>query len=678
MKIFIQILLFILFTSHFAFPQNDEIDLKKYEIDKIVIEYTGTQSFDEGEIKALLKTGKTKYFDYVEFCSDILRIEKYYFDNGFIDATVDTSITINNDKKEVSAIFIIDEKHPYLVNFIDFRGLNVIGEVFYNRLFVEDEPLLKTGDLFNKNKLGQEISRIMKFLGNNGYAYATNEPPEIIKTESNNPDRKYKFDIIIKFNPGEFYRFGKTKINIENNKYNISFEEVYRELDYVENDFYSKDKLSESENRINKISILENARIQVDYIDTVGNIVNMKINANVRNKYELQPELLGYNIENLFYGGGGLSFSDRYFFGGGRTFTAKLEGLVHSPDYNGLDFQMNMFQPYIFRNNKITGEWKIGATLYNQEDFRIIEAKNQFNINFELPKYTYVNNLQLSWKISDQRFTVKQPVIAVINDNINDSSVILPINSVINTFSSILGFTVIHNSTNNFQFPTKGYFQSYLFEESGLLSSLLRNIFDISTFSYFKFTTVHKFFFNLASDNEASVLATKSLIGIIFEYGDNKLKVNGSSADLGIDIIPIETRFVAGGNTSVRGWPGKKLGTFENMENGGNFLLEGNFEHRTKPFRHLKNVFRDLGFVTFFDWGNLWESPKKFQLQQIALAIGTGVRYYTIVGPIRVDFGFKLYDYYAESGTNKWLFNNSLNTILKSKLTVQFGIGNTF
>jgi outer membrane translocation and assembly module TamA len=174
------------------------------------------------------------------------------------------------------------------------------------------------------------------------------------------------------------------------------------------------------------------------------------------------------------------------------------------------------------------------------------------------------------------------------------------------------------------------------------------------------------------------VLATKALLGIIFEYGDNKLKVNGLNTDLNINIIPIETRFIAGGNTSVRGWPGKKLGTFENMENGGNFLLEGNFEHRTKPFRNLKNVFRDLGFVTFFDWGNLWESPKKFQIQQIALAIGFGARYYTIVGPIRVDIGFKLYDYFAENGTNKWLFNNSLSTILQNKLTIQFGIGNTF
>jgi outer membrane protein assembly factor BamA len=391
-----QILIFLLLTSGFAIGQLDELDYKKYDLDDIEIDFVNSHSFDKSDIRTLTKTGTLKYFDYNEFCSDILRIEKFYFDNGYIDASVDTSITVNEEKKEITAKFVIDEKQPYILGSIEYYGLSGIGSGFRSKLFVEDEPLIKTNDVYNKNKLSREISRIINFLNNNGYANAINDPPDIIKTETNNPNKKYKLDVKLNFTTGNFFRFGKTKISIANNRYNIQFNEVYRELDYVENDYYSKEKLIESENRINRISILESARILVDYVDTVNNIINLKINASVRNKYEIQPEILGYDINNLFFAGGGLSFTDRYFFGGGRTMSLKFEGLVNSKDNNGIDFLFDIFQPYIFSNNKITGEWKIGSTLFNQDQYRILENKNQFDINYELPKHTYINNLQLS------------------------------------------------------------------------------------------------------------------------------------------------------------------------------------------------------------------------------------------------------------------------------------------
>jgi outer membrane protein assembly factor BamA len=78
------------------------------------------------------------------------------------------------------------------------------------------------------------------------------------------------------------------------------------------------------------------------------------------------------------------------------------------------------------------------------------------------------------------------------------------------------------------------------------------------------------------------------------------------------------------------------------------------------------------------DYGNLWQTPSKFSPYQINIATGIGLRYYTIIGPIRFDIAFKFYDYAPDSGTNKWLYQNSFNIIMTKKLTLQFGIGNTF
>lgn len=668
------LLILFLFYSSFIFSQvNDNPELKTYKIDDVNIEFKETKNFSESDIENLIKTPKMKYFDRDEFSIDIQRIEKFYFDNGYIEAFIDTSTTTDEEKALVVVNFIIHEKEPYKIRSIRYKGLDNIGMELWDNLFKDNTPLIDTGEIFNKNKLNQEIIRVVNFLNNIGFAYAVSNPPEITKIVSQNPGKSHYFDLVLNFYTGKRYRFGKTTVKLQNDKYHVSDNVVLNQLDYEEKDFYSKEKLITSENRLTKIAILENARITFENIDTVKKIINLSINGTTRNKYQLQPELLGYDIQNQFYGGAGLSFSDKYFFGGGRTQTTRARMLFHSTDLYEFELTAQVYQPTIFNNNKLNGEMNLGGQFTSDIIFYISEIKDQFSFNFELPKHTYVNNLILDWKLSNQQFKTKTDAKIV------DTSLLLPANSSINIFSSVMGFSIIHNNTNNFAFPTKGYFQSFLIENSGLGGNLIRNWFNTSTFSYIKLSTVNKVFFSI-SENQSSVLAYKFLIGSIFEYGDNKLKanVNGKDIDVDFNIIPLESRFIAGGSTSIRGWGSRRLGTFPNKENGGNFIIESNFEHRTKPFANTKGYLKDLGFVTFFDFGNLWEAPKQFKFSDVAMAIGAGIRYYTIVGPVRFDIGFKFYDYAPDPDTDKWLFKNNLNTIFKNKLTLQFGIGNTF
>jgi outer membrane protein assembly factor BamA len=236
----------------------------------------------------------------------------------------------------------------------------------------------------------------------------------------------------------------------------------------------------------------------------------------------------------------------------------------------------------------------------------------------------------------------------------------------------------VHTQIDNFQFPTHGIYQSYLIEESGGLGSVIKKLFDISTVSYFKFSFLNKYYIPVTSRPQKSTLATKFLIGDIYEYGDNTLVLSSGSAKYGLDVVPIDSKFIAGGSTSVRGWGSRKLGTFEGRQNGGDFIIEGSLEHRTRPFYDKKGLIRDLGFVSFIDFGNLWDNIKNYKTTDVAVAIGVGLRYYTIVGPVRLDFGFKMYDYEPAEGTNKWLFQNNVKDIFDHKFAIQFGIGNTF
>jgi outer membrane protein insertion porin family len=649
-----------------AIAQESETEITEYVIEGVYIQFTNTASFEEDDILAILQTPKSEFYNPQEIDLDIRRIDKFYFDNGFFDARIDTLINLNKEEKEAGIIFKITENNPYIVGEIEYNGLENIYIEAYKGIFTKGEPLINKGQRYSKDLLISEISRIIAVLNNNGYATALSDQPDVIKYLSADNRSNRNIKIKLNFIPGEFFRFGKTYTEIPDNPSNTAVSEIHKELEYKENDIYSKKVLEESENRLTRISIIENARIQIKDIDSVNKRINLIVSASLTNKYEVEPEIVGYDITNRFFAGAGISYTDKYFFGGGRKFTSKLTGLIHAVDVYLVELSLLFSQPYIFGNNKITGNIDVSASFFKDGDIDISTVKDKMGLNYELPRHTYINNLFIDWEIRNDRYTVDSPL-----DSVNG----VP-SFETNLFTSVLGITTVHNNTDNFIFPTSGNYQSYLFQESGLLSLLIEQIFNTSTYKYIKLTNVSKFYFNIFPEKATSVLATKFLIGAIFEYGQNPLRVSELNRETNINRIPIEWRFIAGGSTSVRGWGGRKLGTFPNREYGGNFILEASFEHRTRPFLDTKGLFKDLGFVTFLDFGNLWEQPSKFKIPDIAIAIGAGIRYYTVVGPVRFDIGFKFYDYEAE--TNKWIFENSLKVALTNKIAFQFGIGHTF
>jgi len=666
--IFILFCVCVLWLNSSYSQEDGDIVVSRIKIDRVDIEFKSTSTYSESEIRNIIKTGNSDFFSNEEYSLDKKRIEKFYFDNGYFDALVDTSTVYDSTENRMSVKFIVNENQPYLISRINYSGLeNVAGDI-YNKAFLPDVLQIKAGDVYSKSKITTESSRVLKFLQDNGYAFANMESPEIVKVETLNPAEKYRVTVNLYYMPAERYRFGKTTVAINNEKYKLNINDILNELEYSESDIYSKENLIQSENRLNRVVILENTRIVVSGIDTNNRVINFKVLGTIKNKYEVEPEILGYDISNSFFAGLGVKYSDRFFLRNQRTFSARLIALANTLENYRLEFSLDLFQPHIFKNNKITGNLNLSTVIYSIDDFRIEEIKSKVSTAYELPKYTYLNNIGLDWKLTNQRVTFKIPIVQDL----------IPEGAFVNIFNSVLGLTLVHSQTDNFQFPTRGIYQSYLFEESGGLGGLIRKIFDISTVSYFKFSFINKFYIPVTSKPQKSTLATKFLIGEIYEYGDNTLVLSSGTTKYGLDVVPIDSKFIAGGSTSVRGWGSRKLGTFEGRQNGGDFILEGSLEHRTRPFYDSKGLIRDLGFVSFIDFGNLWDNVRNFRTADVAVAIGVGLRYYTIVGPVRLDFGFKMYDYEPAEGTNKWLFQNSAKNIFSNKFAIQFGIGNTF
>ncbi len=650
----------LVFSVDFSQSQDKE-ENKVFEIDEINISFTGQNIFDPEDVSLLLASKEGDNFDIEMYLQDVERIKKYYFDNGFFNVIVDTGLVFNSDKDEVIEKFIITENNRYRYNIIKYSGVENTDDIVKNKIFNSEDKLLFGGRFYSKDTINKEVNRVLNILFNNGYATALSNRPEILKYETNEEDLKNKVDITLIFIPKSKYRFGKTKVTFTDKRYNVSKEDILRELTYSEDQIYDKSEVINSELNLSKISLIENPRINIEEIDSINNKVDFSIDALIRNKYDFTPELFGYYFQNIFYLGAGISFTDKNFFGGGRVLTTSLRFYFHSFYDNRLEFVNSIYQPFLFNNRNISGTWNIGAEYRLNEIYNLTQIKNSFGVTYSLPDYTYINKLTSKWEINNVRVKLKQPP---------------PVD--INYFTSTLSFGAIHNSTNNIQFPFTGNYQSYEIEESGLLSGIVKKWFNTATFSYMKFTNFNSAYYNLTNQNVkvSSALALKLSSGVIIEYGDNTFKINDE--DIQSDRVPNDKKFVCGGSSSVRGWGAKQLGIVKDKNIGGDFILESSVEHRLRPFMDSKNTYiRDLGFAAFIDAGNVWSEIGKFKLNEIAVAAGAGVRYYTIIGAIRFDVGFKIYDPQpGDIGGSNWIFGSGSN--LNDKYNFQFGIGNTF
>lgn len=119
-------------------------------------------------------------------------------------------------------------------------------------------------------------------------------------------------------------------------------------------------------------------------------------------------------------------------------------------------------------------------------------------------------------------------------------------------------------------------------------------------------------------DDDSLVLATRGRLGGI---------LGGS-----LEAIPASKRFYAGGGGSVRGYELRSLGPLDadGDPTGGLSVFEVGFEARTR-------FLDDYGLVAFVEGGQVYEDIWPDFGETPLFAGGIGLRYFTVIGPIRLD-----------------------------------------
>jgi outer membrane protein insertion porin family len=612
------------------------------EVDEV--EFRGNKTFDSGDLEDAVGISKSKTYKQQVVIDDIFKLKKFYFDNGFFETEVDTLIDLNYDDEEASVTYIIKENKRYRIDSITITGIEDITDEARKK--INSVKTVKKNDFYSKSLIIQYQNEVLDSLQNSGYMNAR------LKIDSGTVIKRFKNEGTVEVSitvlgADTVFYFGSTDINIKNNVYGLRTEYPREEITYKEGEIFSKNKKLETERKMAMIPIISSAKLNP--VSTSGDRVNFSADITLNKKNEITPFIKGSNFENRFYIGAGVRYLNRYFLSGNVSLLLELEEDYNSPGINRTELSATITKPH-FIAKKITLINRLAIGFNNVENYKNYFIANLSTLNYFIAPHTFYNNAFLD--LTEELIWVKYDTIATGRQT---------------QFNSFLSITFEHNSTDNVLNPTSGFYHSILAGNAGLLPKLVTGLISKSVFysQFFKAYTLNKVYFPLGKRDE-TVLASNIKIGDIIEYGS------------GENIIPVQPyyRFFSGGSSSVRGWNAKENGMLANKINGGKFLFEGSVELRKKLFPSAEGFTKNLSAAFFVDYGNVWESHKEFQFSQIAYAVGFGVRYDLFVGPIRFDFGFRLYDPQAPDG-EKWLFSNP-GRIFKDKFTVHFGIGQAF
>ena len=312
-----------------------------------------TKSFDDDDLENIMNLPKLASYSETELEQDRLRIKKFYFDNGFFDAVVDTSTQYDNEDLSVNVSIIIIENNRYTLDKIKLLGLENVPADLKSK--INTDRLLKKGDNYNKSAIVGESGRIIGILQDNGYLYASLDTVNgtvVSKYQTVDPKLRHKVNLTLSFmGTQKQYVFGKTSIHIKDNKYKLQDYLIERELTYQEGKLYSRDALNKSERNLTKFAIIKTGRFNIDTV--INNRVDIRVDITLTNKYEVTPNIFAFNDEavNQFFAGAGIEYSDRNFFGGGRVFSISLQGLIHNRYTYRTILQTSLYQPYFIRNN---------------------------------------------------------------------------------------------------------------------------------------------------------------------------------------------------------------------------------------------------------------------------------------------------------------------------------------
>jgi outer membrane protein insertion porin family len=448
--------------------------------------------------------------------NDLLRIEQYYADNGYIQAKVGRPRVEIKDNEGIYITFPVSEGPLFTIG-----SLDITGELIEPKDKLMSKLDLKSGDIMSKSKIRQAIENLRNVYMDKGFAYVQVRPDTIEEGE-NKAGLDFK---ISKGNPVTI-----DTIQIRGNT-KTRDKVIRRELKIQEGDLFSSTSIKKSQDALQRLGYFKSVNIESIPKDPNTMSLLTDVEETTTGAFSFG---VAYSTQDGVMGTIGLSESNIM----GRGLKSKLSIEYGSSTKNySLDFE----EPWL-----LDYPVSLGAGIYNTEREYLYYTKHSRGGSIRL-SYPFVEEWRhyIAYSYDD----VAQ--LKDIDPNYRSSLTQDEINGGV---TSSITNTLYRDTTNDYFRPTRGSNLSASIEYAGIGGD----------FHFIRTTTSAAKFFPLYSDKVALML--KGRWGtIVAQQGD---------------LIPDYERFQLGGLNTIRGFKNGEVGPQDSLGNfiGGRRMVIFNSE----------------------------------------------------------------------------------------------------
>ena len=560
---------------------------EKVRIDEI--RFVGNKAFDNDDLKDIMETEETWLFSFIDESGiykkdvlkvDVLRLEAFYQDNGYIRVRVhEPRIEVNREDKEIYIEIKIEEGLQY-----KFGKITVQQDVEeFNEQDLLEDLKSKPGAVYNISRLREDILTITEKFSEKGFAYADVNPKAAID------DQTKIVDLEIQIDPGRKVYVGK--INVVGNtrtRDNV----VRREFRFKEGELFNSKKLKRTKQRINNLGFFESVKIDTHRGDAPG-LIDVDATVTERPTGSISFGAGFSSVDKVIFNA---SIAQDNVFGTGRQ--ANISANISARRTN---FNVQLTEPRVFDSDV-----SAGINIFNsRSDFFSFDSRSR-GVGLTFGK----NLSETDWAGLNYRFS-KVKISNVVNPT--------PILKDETRNTSRIGTTFIRDSRDNFINPSKGWRHVVRLEFAG---SFLGGT-DFYKTGY-EITYYHKLI--------------GKLVGAV--HGE----VNFAEGYGGEELPAFERYFMGGPNslrgfTIRQVGPLDSAGNPLGGEQSLLFNVELQYP-LTEGFRVFG--FYDRGNVYGSGASNDGINPTSISLSKMRESVGGGIRFFSPFGPIALAYGFKL------------------------------------